>query len=41
VQRVVDILMSFPLIFLALTLLTALATSLPTVIIAFGVPFIP
>jgi peptide/nickel transport system permease protein len=41
VQRIVDILMSFPLIILALTLLTALAPSLPTVIIAIGVPFIP
>lgn len=41
VQRLVDILMSFPLIILALTLLTALAPSLPTVIIAIGVPFIP
>ena len=41
VQRFVDVLMSFPLIILALTLLTALAPSLPTVIIAIGVPFIP
>ena len=41
VQRIVDMLMSFPLIILALTLLTALAPSLPTVIIAIGVPFIP
>jgi peptide/nickel transport system permease protein len=41
VQRIVDILMSFPLIILALTLLTALAPSLPTVIIAIGIPFIP
>jgi ABC-type dipeptide/oligopeptide/nickel transport system permease subunit len=40
-QRLIDILMSFPLIILALTLLTALAPSLPTVIIAIGVPFIP
>jgi peptide/nickel transport system permease protein len=41
VQRVIDVLMSFPLIILALTLLTALSPSLPTVIIAIGVPFIP
>lgn len=41
VQRFVDVLMSFPLIILALTLLTALAPSLTTVIIAIGVPFIP
>ena len=40
-QRIIDILMSFPLIILALTLLTALAPSLPTVIIAIGIPFIP
>jgi len=41
IQRVVDILMSFPLIILALTLLTALQRSLATVIVAIGVPFIP
>jgi len=41
VQRFVDILMSFPLIILALTLLTALNRSLSTVIVAIGVPFIP
>lgn len=41
IQRVIDILMSFPLIILALTLLTALHRSLGTVIIAIGVPFIP
>ena len=41
VQRLVDILMSFPLIMLALTLLTALNRSLPTIIVAIGVPFIP
>lgn len=41
IQRVVDILMSFPLIILALTLLTAMQRSLTTVIIAIGVPFIP
>lgn len=40
-QRFIDILMSFPLIILALTLLTALQRSLPTVIVAIGVPFIP
>jgi peptide/nickel transport system permease protein len=40
-QRFVDVLMSFPLIILALTLLTALQRSLATVIIAIGVPFIP
>ncbi len=40
-QRIVDVLMSFPLIILALTLLTALSPSLPTVIVAIGVPFIP
>lgn len=40
-QRVIDILMSFPLIMLALTLLTALPRSLATVIVAIGVPFIP
>jgi hypothetical protein len=33
--------MSFPLIILALTLLTALQRSLATVIVAIGVPFIP
>jgi ABC-type dipeptide/oligopeptide/nickel transport system permease subunit len=41
IQRFIDILMSFPLIILALTLLTALQRSLPTVIVAIGVPFIP
>ncbi len=41
IQRFVDILMSFPLIILALTLLTALQRSLATVIVAIGVPFIP
>jgi peptide/nickel transport system permease protein len=41
VQRFVDILMSFPLIILALTLLTAMERSLATVIVAIGVPFIP
>jgi peptide/nickel transport system permease protein len=41
IQRFVDILMSFPLIILALTLLTAMHRSLSTVIIAIGVPFIP
>lgn len=41
IQRIVDVLMSFPLIILALTLLTALSPSLPTVIVAIGVPFIP
>lgn len=41
VQRFVDILMSFPLIILALTLLTAMSRSLATVIVAIGVPFIP
>jgi peptide/nickel transport system permease protein len=41
IQRIVDILMSFPLIILALTLLTALHRSLATVIVAIGVPFIP
>ncbi len=41
IQRIVDILMSFPLIILALTLLTAMQRSLTTVIIAIGVPFIP
>ncbi len=41
VQRFIDILMSFPLIILALTLLTALQRSLATVIVAIGVPFIP
>jgi len=40
-QRFIDILMSFPLIILALTLLTALQRSLATVIVAIGVPFIP
>ena len=40
-QRFIDILMSFPLIILALTLLTALQRSLLTVIVAIGVPFIP
>jgi peptide/nickel transport system permease protein len=41
IQRIVDILMSFPLIILALTLLTAMQRSLATVIVAIGVPFIP
>jgi peptide/nickel transport system permease protein len=41
VQRFVDVLMSFPLIILALTLLTAMERSLATVIVAIGVPFIP
>ena len=41
VQRIVDILMSFPLIILALTLLTALERSLTTIIVAIGVPLIP
>jgi ABC-type dipeptide/oligopeptide/nickel transport system permease subunit len=41
IQRLVDILMSFPLIILALTLLTALNRSLGTVIVAISVPFIP
>lgn len=41
IQRIVDILMSFPLIILALTLLTAMQRSLTTVVIAIGVPFIP
>jgi peptide/nickel transport system permease protein len=41
IQRFVDILMSFPLIILALTLLTAMQRSLSTVIIAIGIPFIP
>ena len=40
-QRIVDILMSFPLIILALTLLTALERSLTTMIVAIGVPLIP
>jgi peptide/nickel transport system permease protein len=40
-QRFIDVLMSFPLIILALTLLTALQRSLATVIVAIGVPFIP
>ena len=41
IQRIVDILMSFPLIILALTLLTAMHRSLATVIVAISVPFIP
>ena len=41
IQRFVDILMSFPLIILALTLLTAMQRSLSTVIVAIGIPFIP
>jgi peptide/nickel transport system permease protein len=41
IQRLVDILMSFPLIILALTLLTALERSITTMIVAIGVPFIP
>jgi peptide/nickel transport system permease protein len=41
IQRFIDILMSFPVIILALTLLTALPRSLTTVIVAIGVPFIP
>jgi peptide/nickel transport system permease protein len=41
IQRFIDILMSFPVIILALTLLTALPRSMVTVIVAIGVPFIP
>jgi peptide/nickel transport system permease protein len=41
IQRFIDILMSFPVIILALTLLTALPRSMSTVIVAIGVPFIP
>src|SRR5437660_5940424 len=40
-QRFIDILMSFPLIILALTLLTALQRSLATVIVAIGGPLLP
>lgn len=40
-QRFVDILMAFPVIILALALLTALDRSLNTLIIAIAVPFIP
>jgi ABC-type dipeptide/oligopeptide/nickel transport system permease subunit len=41
IQRIVDILMAFPVIMLAMALLTALDRSLTTLIIAIGVPFIP
>lgn len=41
IQRIVDILMSFPLIILALTLLTALERSVTTMIVAIGIPFVP
>ena len=40
-QRFVDILMAFPVIILALALLTALDRSLNTLIVAIAVPFIP
>ena len=40
-QRIVDILMSFPLIILALALLAALDRSMTTLIIAIAVPMIP
>ena len=41
IQRIVDILMAFPVILLAMALLTALDRSLNTLIIAIAVPFIP
>ena len=41
VQRFVDILMAFPVIILALALLTALDRSLTTLIFAIAVPFVP
>ena len=40
-QRFVDILMAFPVIILALALLTALDRSMNTLIVAIAVPFIP
>ena len=41
IQRFVDILMAFPVIILALALLTALDRSFNTLIVAIAVPFIP
>jgi len=41
IQRIVDIMMSFPVLILALALLAALDRSLTTLIIAIAVPFIP
>ena len=41
IQRFVDILMAFPVIILALALLTALDRSLTTLIFAIAVPFVP
>lgn len=41
IQRIVDILMAFPVLILAMALLTALDRSLSTLILAIAVPFIP
>ena len=41
IQRIVDILMAFPVLILAMALLAALGPSLTTLIIAIAVPFIP
>ncbi len=41
IQRVIDVLMAFPLIILALTIVVALGSSMQTVIIAITIPFIP
>ncbi len=41
IQRVIDVLMAFPLIILALTIVVALGSSTETVIIAITIPFIP
>jgi peptide/nickel transport system permease protein len=40
-QRIVDILMSFPVLILAMALLAAMDRSLTTLIVAIAVPFIP
>lgn len=41
IQRIIDVLMAFPLIILALTIVVALGSSIETVIIAITIPFIP
>jgi peptide/nickel transport system permease protein len=41
IQRIIDVLMAFPLIILALTIVVALGSSTETVIIAITIPFIP
>ena len=41
VQRVIDVLASFPLLILALTVVTLLGRSIPNIIIAIAIPIIP